>query len=113
MTWRPKGFRLGKMRERVAIQESTDTLDSVGQPTRAWTATYSSEPASWQPLRGQESLRGEQVEAGITDMFTLRYRPDITPQMRVVHAGRNYGIVHVRQVEGGRRYIELMCKAVV
>lgn len=113
MTWRPKGFRLGKMRERITLQTATESLDSAGQTTRVWVDTHESQPASWTPLRGQETLRGEQVEAGITDIFTIRYRTGVVPQMRVVHNSRNYGIVHVKNSDGGLRYLELMCKAVV
>ena len=117
MTWRPRGFRtgtgIGAMRQRINIQTSTDTVDSAGQPIRSWSTTFTNEPAQRLPVRGGESLRGRQVEAGIDEIFVVHMRETITPQMRVVFDARNYGIVYVNPVEGGRRYLELMCKAVV
>ena len=120
MNWRPRGaggraglFRVGAMRERVNIQTSTDAVDTTGQPIRSWATTYANEPAEWTPTGGGEILRGRQIEAGISAVFTIHYRASLVPQMRIVHGTTNYGIVRVRQVEGGRRYVELDCKAVV
>lgn len=113
MTWRPmRGFRVGAMRERINIQTATDSVDDAGQPIRSWANTYANEPACWEPISGQETLRGRQVEAGITTIFYTHYRSSVVPQMRVVHNSVNYGIVYVKPIEGGRRYLELQCKAV-
>lgn len=114
MTWRPRrGFRVGAMRERVNLQTATETVDAAGQVNRTWATTYLSEPAQRVPMRGGEGMRGRQVEAGIEEVFVIHFRENVTPQMRLVHDSRNYGIVYVEPVEGGRRYLELQCKAVV
>lgn len=114
MTWRPKrGFRVGAMRERVALQTATETVDDAGQVIRTWATTYTAEPAQRMPMRGGEGMRGRQVEAGIQEIFVIHFRENITPQMRLVHGSRTYGIVYVDPVDGGRRYLELHCKAVV
>lgn len=114
MTWRPaRGFRLGAMRERVQIQTATESVDSAGQTIRTWATTFANEPAQIMPVRGGEGLRGRQVEAGIDEIFVIHFRETVTPQMRLVHGSRTYGIVYVNPVEGGRRYLEVSCKAVV
>lgn len=114
MTWRPtRGFRVGAMRERVDLQTATETADDAGQTIRTWATTYAAEPAQRMPIRGGEGTRGRQVEAGIDEIFIIHFRESVTPQMRLVHGSRNYGIVYVNPVDGGRRYIELSCKAVV
>lgn len=114
MTWRPThGFRLGAMRERVNLQTASEAVDDAGQSIRTWSTTYTAQPAQRVPIRGGEGTRGRQVEAGIDEIFIVHYRSSITPQMRLVHDSRNYGIVYVNPIEGGRRYLELSCKAVV
>lgn len=114
MTWRPgRGFRVGAMRERINLQSATETVDDAGQTIRTWATTYTAEPAQRMPVRGGEGTRGRQVEAGIDEIFIVHFRDSVTPQMRLVHDSRNYGIVYVKPVEGGRRYLELFCKAVV
>ena len=113
MTWRPRGFRLGSMRERITVQSMTAAADSFGQPVQTWSNTLTGEPATLEPTSGGEGLRGRQVEAGISAVFTVHWRSTYAPEQRVLHNGITYGIVYVRPVEGGRRYVELYCKAVV
>ena len=100
----------GSMIHRVDIQ--TATVDaSSGQPIRTWATTFSKEPAQWTPTAGTETVRGRQVEAGISGYFTVNYRDGYSVEQRVVHNGMNYGIVYVKPVDGGRRYIELHVRA--
>ena len=109
MTYRPRDFRVGKMREAIDIEAATVDASS-GQPIRSWSATYSSEPAAWTPTAGTETVNGRQVEAGITAIFTVRHRDGYTTEMRVKHGQNYYGIVYVKPVHGVDRYIELHCK---
>lgn len=113
MTWRPQRFRLGAMRERVAIQTATETVSDAGDVTRTWADTYANEPAKLEPITGSESLRGRQVEADVSVVFTVHYRSTYTTEMRVSHKGTYYGIAYVKHIEGGQRYTELHCKAFV
>lgn len=111
MTWRPQQFRTGAMRERINIQTATNSVDSAGQSIPTWATTYANEPAKFEPTSGGENPRGKQVEAGIAAIFTVHYRSNYVPTMRVVHGSTTYGIVYVKPVEGGKRYAELWCKS--
>lgn len=110
-SFRPRTLRLGAMRERITIQAPTETLDDYGEPIVEWTDIFTSEPASMRHTGGTEVSRGEQVEANVKAVFTVRYRDGIDSTMRIVHEGRAYGILHVNPVQGGRRYIELLTAA--
>ena len=111
MTWRSRGFRLGSMRERITVQTAVETIDDAGQTIRNWTSTLSDEPAAYEPVSGGETVRGKQVEAGVTAIFTVRFRTGYTSTQRVNHGSGTYGILYVHPVEGGRRYVDLHCKA--
>lgn len=114
MSWRStRRDRRGAMVERINVQ--TATVDaSTGQPIRTWSTTLSNEPAQWTPTAGTEIVRGRQVEANIAAIFTVNYRDNTyTVEQRIVHNGEYYGVVYVKPVDGGRRYIELHCKATV
>lgn len=102
---------MAQLRERINIQTAT-VDESTGQPIRTWATTYGNEPAQWTPTAGSEVVRGRQVEAGISAVFTVNFREGYTPEMRVEHGAQYYGIVYVKPVDGGRRYIELHCKGV-
>ena len=108
-TWRANSLRVGAMRERITIQTPTETVDSIGQTNRTWAALYSNEPARYDPISGGETLRGKQVEAGVTAVFTIHKRDSITSTMRVVHGSTTYGISYINPVDGGNRYLELRC----
>lgn len=108
--YRPRGFRTGKMRERVDVQTAT-VVETTGQPVRTWADTFTDEPAAFEQVSGGETLRGRQVEANVAAVFTVHFREGYSTGMRVVYGGKAYGIERVMPVEGGRRYIELHCKA--
>lgn len=110
MTWRPSRFRLGSLRDRITVQSPTATIDAAGQTIRTWAALFTNEPASFDSASGGETQRGKQVDATITAVFTVHFRDGYTTEQRVLYNGQTYGIVYVRPVEGGRRYIELHCK---
>lgn len=99
------------MRERVTIQSLTVSISNAGDKSESWSNLYQNEPARYEPVRGGEMLRGKQVEAGIDVVFTVHYRDNIDATMRVVYGSTNFGIVYTKPVEGGKRYLELYCKA--
>lgn len=106
-------FRLGAMRDRVQLQTATEAIDAAGQVIRTWATTYANQPAQRLPMRGEEASRGGQVEAQIDEVFVIHHRDNVTPQMRLLHNGRTYGIVYVNEKDGRQRYLELSVKAVV
>jgi len=111
VSYRPSSFRLGSMRERITLQTPTDSTSTFGDVSQTWADTLTNEPAQFISTNGGESLRGRQVEAGINAVFTVHYRSQFTPSCRIQHNGTTYGIVYVRPVEGGRRYLEVYCKS--
>lgn len=114
MTSRPMGgFKVGQMRHRITLQVATESVDTSGQTIRTWAADLFKEPAQWIPTSGGETIRGKQIEAGINAVFIVRYRNDkYTPLKRISFDDRTYGIVHVKDIDGLRRYTQLECKAV-
>jgi SPP1 family predicted phage head-tail adaptor len=114
MTYRPeRGFRTGEMRQRITVKVETTAQDEAGQPVVTLSDWLVDEPAKFEPISGGEGARGRQVEAGISAIFTVRFRDGYTPQMAVEFAGDTYWIVYVKQVGGMDRYRELYCKSVV
>lgn len=105
-------FRVGQMRDRITVKVETTAQDAAGQPIVTLTNWLVDEPASFEPISGNETSRGRQVEAGIRAIFIVRYRSGYTPEMQISFDGQLYGIVHVHRVEGKTRYLELHCRAV-
>jgi SPP1 family predicted phage head-tail adaptor len=110
---RPTRHRIGGMRHRCTIQTPVETQDASGQPVVSWVNYVANEPCEYQPTSGIENMRGRQYEAGTRAIFIVRYRAGYTPQMSVLFDGERYGITAVNRVDGLRKYIELVCSAVI
>lgn len=64
---------------------------------------------SIEPLRGRELFAAQEHFAEVTTRIRIRYRDDVTAEMRVVHGGVDYAIGAVIDPELRHRELELMC----
>ena len=105
--------QIGPMRHRIIVQQMLEVADlTTGQPTRTWSNFGVNVPAAFTDGRGGEGFRGSQVEAQAQAIFIVRYRAGYSPMMRIYFDGVYYGITHVKQVAGYKRYLELYCNVV-
>jgi SPP1 family predicted phage head-tail adaptor len=54
-------------------------------------------------------MRGRQYTDGTRAVFRVRYRAGYSPLQKITYNGTDYGITYVNDVDGLRRYIELVC----
>ena len=100
-------YRVGQMRQRITIQQSTDTLGTDGYLTRAWSTLWTNVPATFEQVSGGEVRFGKQIQATANALFTIRYLGGITPLTRVSFNSVIYGIVQVNNIDGLNRYLEI------
>ena len=104
-------MRAGTLDQRVTLEQRVEGQDEAGQPFEDW-LPYLSAWAAVYPLRGREIVAADAV-AAITDVrVIIRYRPGITPAMRVQHGTDTYLIESVANIASANREIELLCKRV-
>ena len=101
-------MRAGRMRHRVVIQQQTTTQDSLGQPANTWN-DLDTVFAAVEPLSGKEFFDAQQVNAETTTRFRLRYRSDVTHDMRISFRDRNYNIHSI--INAGERDHEMILLA--
>lgn len=107
-------MRAGKLRQSVTIQSRTnDDQDSVGQPQDPWRGVVTVR-ADVEPLSGREYFNAQQIVSEVTTRITIRYRPGITTNNRVVlHDSKgdtNYDVLDVIDVDMRHRELQLMCR---
>jgi SPP1 family predicted phage head-tail adaptor len=102
-------MRSGQLRNRITIEAATEAPDTAGQPIRTWSPLVSRLPAKVEQVSGGETIRSRQVSAGCRTLITVRYRTDVTSEMRVVWEGRTLGIVAVRDPYGTGRELWIEC----
>ncbi len=103
-----KGMVLaGKMRQRIRIEQPVLTPDGLGGATRTWQTVTT----VWGEIisnGGNEALRAGQLVSVVTHRIILRWRADITSEMRVAFGTRIFAIRAVVEHDGKRRSIELL-----
>jgi SPP1 family predicted phage head-tail adaptor len=103
----------GRRRNRITIQQATNTLDAAGQPIPTWSTYLADYPVAIDSVAGGEVLRGRQVSAETTLVFSGRWYTGVTTQMRVSYEGRTLGIVRASDPYGDRRELRIECKEAV
>lgn len=104
-------LRARKQRYKIIVQQSTETVDSVGEPISAW-STYAARSAEVMPKGGNERFRFDQYNSDATIVFKLRYdslTKNITTKMRVSYDSRIFNITSIVNVDEMNREIIIIC----
>lgn len=105
----------GKLHHRITIQQATVTQDAYGEPVKTW-GTLATVWAAVEPMIGREYLAVQQLQSAANVRIRIRYRPGITPLMRVQWIDgattRLFDIESIQEVRTERRELILMCKDV-
>lgn len=91
-------MKIGKMRHYITFQRKENVENEIGSVNKDW-KDYKSTWAEKIRLRNStvESLGKEGIEE--TYRFKVRYREDITEDMRIVYKNVVYGIAHVNNID--------------
>jgi SPP1 family predicted phage head-tail adaptor len=100
-----------QLNQRIRLERRVSSDNSRGELTHTWELVA----VLWaqaNPLRGRDFFAAAQMQDEITTRFRIRYRTGIDSTMRIVWKGGYYDIKgQPIEVDGGREWIDLMCKA--
>jgi SPP1 family predicted phage head-tail adaptor len=105
-------MRPGKLRHRVTLQK----IESVRQPGGTYEEQLVDVATVWAniiPKRGTERYQAQQIESELSHTIVLRYRSDVTPQMKVKYGERLFDIESVINVGERNRKMEIEAIEVV
>lgn len=97
----------GRLRERVTIQNATETRNAMGETTQSW-GTYVERWASVQGISAREFLLSGQQQTEISHRVRLRYVDGLTSTMRILWRGRILEIASALE-HNNRSEHELLC----
>ena len=103
-------FALTLKHEIEILQSDSAARDSAGQPVHSWKQLRK----QWADVRttgGLESIRAGAVTSTINSSIRVRFRPDLSPSLRVSHRGIVYDILAVLP-SADRVYADLVCRSV-
>lgn len=96
----------GKLRERVTIERPVRTPDGAGGADVTWEA-LATVWAEVVALGGTEAALGERMEARAPHRVTIRFRDDVTAEMRLAWRGGALAIRGLRDPDGRRRWLAI------
>lgn len=103
-------IQIGRFGHRVTLQEKTQTDEAFGEET--WSDISSPNPvwAKVRPMEGSEYFQGQQIDAKVTHVVSIRYRSDVTSHQRLLHDGRVLDIQHVINENEDDEVLHLHCE---
>lgn len=104
-------MRAGMLRHRVTLQRFQQGQDAYGGPVETW-EDVATVWASLEAMSGREFFASQQAQSEVTQRIRIRYRPDVTADMRVIHNGKVFNIVAPLPDNRGRELV-LMCREVI
>ena len=104
-----KKIKIGDLRQRVTIESAVVSSDGYGGRPKSW-VPVATVWAKVEPLRGREYFEAHQIKTEVTHRVIIRYRPDVTPQMRIKVGSRYLMIESVIDIEERHRFLELICR---
>ena len=96
--------RIGAMRHRIFFQKLTSAPNGQGGFTEAW-ANHKEVWASVKPVKTKERNFSEQIQYQRTHEVIIRFRNDITQDMRFKFDGRTFEIKGVRRKDERKYYL--------
>ena len=98
----------GDLDQRVTLQHVVVSRSATGAEVQTW-QDIATVYASVRPLRGREFFAAGETQAAVDVRVLIRYRDDVTREMRVLHRGKPLDIVSVIDQDSRRESLELMC----
>lgn len=103
--------RIGRLRHRVTLQQQTTAYDSLGRQSRQPTG-WTNVAGLWAEVRelsGREAEKAKQIVADASHAVTIRFRPGVNSQQRLLFRGRVFQIKAVLDDDSTQRELLLLC----
>lgn len=100
---------VGELRSRVTFQVANEIDDGYGGKQVEWADRFN----AWayiEPLSGREYFDAMQTQTEISHRVIVRYRNDITPDMRIKYGDRILEIEAVIDIGNQHRFLEILCR---
>ena len=99
----------GKLRYYIEIQQFSSVKNDFGEVTKSWT-TFANCWAEVKPIKASEYFTANSENFKVSHRVVIRYIEGIKPGMRIIHEGRTFEVVGVRDYFERHQYLELMCE---
>ncbi len=102
-------IKAGDLRHRVTIESATRSSDGAGGSTTEWHSFAEVWAAIW-PRTAGESFTLDRVAGTASHDIWIRYRSDVTPDMRIRYGARIFDILGAIDAEDRGRWLKCPCE---
>ncbi|WP_442754707.1 phage head closure protein [Methylocystis sp. JAN1] len=102
---------IGQLRQRVTIEAPVDAPDDIGGINRSF-APLAQVWARIETPGAQEQFAEQRLEQAKRCVVTIRWRGDVTSQMRVLFRGRVLIVRSVEDRDETRRFVTCLCEEI-
>jgi len=103
-----KKEEIGKLRERILVEQVTRSASTTGYPAETWTTLDTVWGLVDYKGVNREDVDGGKITAKSQIRVTCRYRTDITESMRITYINKKYQIENI-QISEDNLYLILFC----
>lgn len=102
----------GDLRHRVSLSYPDQVQDATtGAVSPSWVMIAEGVPAKIEPLSVARFLGAQQLQSEVSVVVTIRWRPNLRHDMRIVHGETVYDVVgFLPDRVSNRDYVTLPCK---
>lgn len=101
-------LQTGKMKNRIALQSQTATVDAAGQPLDMW-ATVATVWADIRHISGTEAIKGGAPSSSVNASIRIRKLAGVDAGMRVLAGSTVYNVLAVLPHDDA---IDLVCEVI-
>lgn len=102
-------MNIGKLNRKVTLQSPGTTQDAYGDSIAGW-VTLATVWAHVRYLNGIESIKADATAAIAKASIRIRFRTDVTADMRVMLGATVFQITAVLPDEAKREHVDLVCE---
>lgn len=100
----------GRLDKIVSIKARTGTRNTLNQKLLTWSTIANGDVwASIEPVRSSERNNSIAAQTEISHRVTIRYRSDVTGDMRIWYGTRQFAIRGIRNPLERGEYLEITC----
>lgn len=98
----------GQLDRRITIKGFSETTDAYGQEVKTFT-TLASVWANVTEKVGREGENGDMISSTKRVEFIIRYRTDVTAEMRIEYNSNIYKIEAIQNADARKAFLKLVC----
>jgi len=102
-------IKIGDFRHRITFQKQVKTADDYKGHTIIWQDVV----IVWaqvDPLSGREYFYAHQIKNAVSHRVRIRYRTDVSEEMRIKHGDRYFSIESMIDMKERREFLEIVCQ---